>query len=42
LGEPHIGALEMHCKKKRHTSLRIFENLCAARLVADARERFEA
>jgi hypothetical protein len=26
LGERQIGALEMHCKKKRHVSLKIFEN----------------
>jgi hypothetical protein len=25
LGERQIGALEMHCKKKRHASLKNFE-----------------
>jgi hypothetical protein len=39
LGEPHIGALEMHCKKKRHTSLKFFEIF---RLVSFACERCEA
>jgi hypothetical protein len=30
LGERQIGALEMHCKKKRHVSLKNFENLGGA------------
>jgi len=32
----------MHCKKKRHTSLKIFEVFSAARSVAPAPERREA
>jgi hypothetical protein len=30
LGERQIGALEMHCKKKRQASLKIFENFVGA------------
>jgi hypothetical protein len=39
LGERQIGALEMHCKKKRHVSLKIFENFGSAPGAEHARAR---
>jgi hypothetical protein len=32
----------MHCKKKRHTSLKIFENFCAARFIESPFEHRKA